>query len=325
MSRWALAAGVALALAAEVSPAVVANDSRAPDAVARGLGFVARQQRADGTFEAAGPRAAVTGLGVLAFLSAGQGPDAGAYGLPVRRAVDWLAGAVPGDGYVGRVDGSRMYGQAIVTLALAEAAGVEPDAANGRRDLTAVRRLVATTLDAQQPDGGWRPDRTGGDADAVLVGWTVVGLRAAADAGVVVPPDRLARATAYLMRCYRPDAGAFATRPGEAATTWATAMAVLAIPDGPGEAHRATAAAYVAAHPGDPAGRFAAVERWCATLAARRGDRPPADVARPVLTGQAADGGWPPGRGPDEADRAYTTVLAVLTLTAADGVLPAFR
>jgi hypothetical protein len=59
-------------------------------AIDRGLSFIQKRQKSDGSFDSAGPPRAVTGLAVLAFLSAGHTPEMGKYGLTLRRAVDHL-------------------------------------------------------------------------------------------------------------------------------------------------------------------------------------------------------------------------------------------
>jgi len=66
------------------------------------------------------------GLSLLAFLSSGNTADGGKYAATVRRATEFLLRQTPADRYFGGVDGSQMRGQAIVTLALAQAYGLSP-------------------------------------------------------------------------------------------------------------------------------------------------------------------------------------------------------
>src|SRR5204862_3091829 len=72
------------------------------DSLARALAFLAKEQNADGSFVADGPKIAVSGLALMSFLACGHAPDAGRYGNVVRTATDYLIKAVPEDGYVGR-------------------------------------------------------------------------------------------------------------------------------------------------------------------------------------------------------------------------------
>src|SRR5438874_11713416 len=109
----------ALALPAWSAPSITTRP--VDESLSRALAFLAKEQNADGSFASDGPKVAVTGLALMSFLACGHTPDVGRYGNVLRAATDYLSKAVPEDGYVGRVDGSRMYGQGIVTLALAEA------------------------------------------------------------------------------------------------------------------------------------------------------------------------------------------------------------
>ena len=91
-------------------------------------------------------------------------------------ALDWLVQQVPPDGYVGNGDGSRMYGQGIVTLALAEAYGVETDGVKRERLHAAITRALQVILKAQQVAkdpahaGGWRYEVNSPDSDLSLSG-----------------------------------------------------------------------------------------------------------------------------------------------------------
>src|SRR5258706_5129185 len=143
--------------------------------IARGLAYLARQQQGDGSFQNrelnaaagdnprfTGPKVALTGLSLMAYLATGRMADTGRHGLGVRNAIDYLVTACPEDGYFGKVDGSRMYGHAIATLALAEVYGMEADAAQRKRVRAALNRAVNVLLQAQNAKkedpyrGGWR-------------------------------------------------------------------------------------------------------------------------------------------------------------------------
>src|SRR5215211_2523956 len=79
----------------------------------RGLAYLARQQQADGSFQNnesgdpknpkfSGAKVPLTGLSLMAFLSAGRMPDTGRHGQVVRNAIDYLVKACPQDGYFGK-------------------------------------------------------------------------------------------------------------------------------------------------------------------------------------------------------------------------------
>jgi len=162
-------------------------------------------------------------------------PDMGRYGVAVRGAIDFLVSKVPDDGYVGSIDGSRMYGQAIVTLTLSEAYGVETAADKRRLERAALRKLVAVILKAQdvsKPEpygGGWRYEPTAVDSDISLSGWNALALRAAQEAGFDVPDSSLKRAAAFVARCYDPASNTFAYQPGGDHRLGATATGVLCL------------------------------------------------------------------------------------------------
>ena len=117
---------------------------RIDTAIVRGLEFLARNQNGDGSSMKDGPRIAVTALCVMSFLTSGHVPGDGRYGQDVRRGIDYIVAAFPQDGYVGRTDGSRMYGQGIITLTLAEAYGVERDPTRREK----LRKVLEKALDA---------------------------------------------------------------------------------------------------------------------------------------------------------------------------------
>src|SRR5437762_30892 len=141
-----------------------AGEVLSPDldgSIGRGLAYLARQQQADGSFQNrekggdagaprfGGPRVALTGLSLMAYLAAGRMPDTGKHGLVVRNAIDFLVKSCPDDGYYGKVDGSRMYGHAIATLALAEVYGMEADVPQRKRVRAALVKSVNALLAAQ--------------------------------------------------------------------------------------------------------------------------------------------------------------------------------
>ncbi len=176
--------------AAAADPAIGKLDESA----GRGLAYLASQQHEDGSFDAdlktgaadsLKPQLATTALSLLAFLAEGHMPDMGRYGVAVRGAVDFLISKVPDDGYVGSIDASRMYGQAIVTLALAEVYGVEAVPDKRRQERAALRKLLSVILKAQDASkgepyaGGWRYEPNAADSDISLSGWNALALRSA--------------------------------------------------------------------------------------------------------------------------------------------------
>jgi len=218
-------------LAADASPEIF--PPKLDDGIARGLSFLAKQQNPDGSFEGNGPRIATTALAMMSFLAAGQAPDVGLHGAVVRSAEDFLLSQAPADGYFGKVDGSRMYGQGIATLALAEVIGVEPDPARRAKLNAVVASAVKVILAAQdigKPEpfqGGWRYEPQSVDSDLSLSGWNALALRAAQNVGVDVPKDRAGRAVAFVLKCYNKEQKGFSYQAGQPASVAMTGVAAL--------------------------------------------------------------------------------------------------
>lgn len=321
--------------------ALAAGRARAADvpaeAIERGLGWLARSQRDDGSIGDIDQRTATTALALLAFLSNGHTPDVGRHGLAVRRALDFLVAAVPPGGYVGSTDGSRMYGQGIVTLALLEAMGVEPDPARRARQRDAAERMVAVLLRAQavaktpEHAGGWRYEPDAIDSDLSLSGWCLLSLRAAKNAGIGVPVEAVQRARAYVLRSFHPRQQGFAYTTGIDATASMTGVAVLALHllDGASLDETRAGERFLFENPVTLETRYPHYAAYYATQAAYQAGGSTwaavwANTRRLLLPLQQDDGGWPAGSA-DEPGRVYTTSLAILSLSVPNQLLPTYQ
>lgn len=177
----------------------------------------------------------MTGLALLAFLSAGHTPDVGRYGMVVRGAADYLVRQTPPDGYIGKIDDSRMYGQGIVALALAQAYGVQPVAEKRLAMRKSLERLVTVIIAAQsvkKPEalaGGWRYTPTAEDSDLCVTAWNALALLAAREAGLPVKQAAVHRATGFVERCYQPDQKTFGYQPGAAGSISMTGTGLLCL------------------------------------------------------------------------------------------------
>ena len=316
-------------------------------AVARATDYLAKQQNADGSFAGGEYKTAISGLSVMAFLACGHTPGAGRYGLVVRNAVDFLLAQSQPDGYYGKSHDKGMYDQGIITLALAEAYGVEPDEARRQRMHAELTKAVKVILDAQavhkaeKDAGGWRYKPDAPDSDLSLSGWNALALRAAQDAGIDVPKEAVRRAVGFVLRCYSGSDKGFSYQPGTAAQVGPTGIGLLGLYllDGAG-GHSAgannsgarpelsEAAKYLVAHPVNDATPFQYYAMYYAAQAANQaGGETWAAVFKAtstkLLAAQAKDGSWPKlGQEPGEA---YATSMAVLTLTVPYGLLPVYQ
>ncbi len=336
--RLIVVAALLVVLTPIPAPAAEEAPAEVDAAISRGLAFLAKRQRPDGLFAADGPRLATGGLALLAFLSNGHTPDIGLYGGVVRKTVDALVAAIPPDGYIGKVDGGRMYGQGIVALALAEAYGVEPDPARREAILAATRRLLGVILSAQSIPkdaahaGGWRYDPTSADSDLSLSGWNALALGAARDIGLDIPADAAGRAADFIRRCHRPDPGGYAYQPGQQPSAAMTGVAIVCLHllDPRADAKLPDAGKLPDALAVGPDSRFAYYGFYYSTHAARLigGDTWTAVWRRTregLLPRQRPDGDWPASSTREEPADVYPTAMAILSLSAPTTMLPIHR
>ncbi|HSI34377.1 MAG: prenyltransferase/squalene oxidase repeat-containing protein [Phycisphaerae bacterium] len=328
------------------NPAAEELSPQLDGAIARGLAYLAKQQQGDGSFQNrtgkdsfAGPKVALTGLAVMAYLSAGRTPDAGKHALVVRNAIDYLVKVSPEDGYFGKVDGSRMYGHAIATLALAEAAGMEVDEKQRAKVRAALVRATAVLIKAQKTQrsnesfrGGWRYEVEVPDSDLSVSSWCVLALRAAHNAGVDVPRESADRAAEFVLRCYDKEKRGFAYQPGAEPSVTMTGAGVLslALLDRAGRREVDLGATFLIDHPVTEQTEYAYYARYYAAQAAfqvadERWPRVWKRTQDGLLKLQEKDGGWPGGRTEGEKGQTYTTALSVLTLGIPLRLLPAYQ
>jgi hypothetical protein len=343
MTRPPTLLALLLALVALAVPAARAGAQEQPPmpdnldaSIARGVEYLSKRQNADGSFGGEENRLAVSGLSVMAFLACGHTPGAGRYGLVVRGGVDYLLSQSQADGYYGKSHDKGMYDQGIVTLALAEAFGVEPDEARRRRMFDELTKAVKVIIDAQalqKPDphvGGWRYKPDARDSDISLSGWNALALRAARDVGIEVPKEAVEKAVGFLLKCYNAGEKGFSYQPGGGAQVGPTGIGVLGLYllDGPSRPELADAANYLAAHPVNDGVPFQYYSMYYVSQAAYQAGGPTwAAVAKATMgrlvAAQAADGSWP--KIGQEPGPTYSTAMAVLTLSVPYRLLPVYQ
>lgn len=193
------------------APSQVRGDELTPrqqKAVEAGLAYLASRQARNGSLGAgygsSGGHAGITGLGGLAFMSAGNLPGRGRYGDNVRRAMEFVMASCQESGVIAS-DNTHgvMYGHGFATLFLAEVYGMSPDDRLKEKLQKAVKLIQKT----QNHEGGWRYTPAPIDADISVTICQVMALRAARDAGIKVEKNTIDMAIQYVRRCQCPDGG----------------------------------------------------------------------------------------------------------------------
>ena len=218
--------GVVLALGPHALRAQQGVDS----AVRRATDYLILKQDTRGAILESRPNeTAMTALALLAMAAVGHQPtEEGKYGDAFRKALQFVLkeDRQDKDGYFGSADGSRMYGHGIVTLLLAELAGMGGDPeVNGvlRKRCQAGVDLILraqSTVKAKGQEGGWRYSPKASDSDLSVTVWQLMALRAAKNSGFDVPGTAVEQAVSYIKRLHT--SKIFAYQAG-AQSNWATA------------------------------------------------------------------------------------------------------
>jgi hypothetical protein len=200
----------ALMLAALAAPLARADEMSAEQrkAVQKGLEYLAKNQHKDGHWEAFSGQYPVTMTGIsgMALLMEGSTIREGKYKDNIRRAVDWLMSHSMPNGMLGNPNipgeaGRYMYGHGFATLFLACVVGEEEEGDRRRRLVDILERACKFSHAAQTNRGGWGyvSAREGSNFDEGSVTITQVqALRAARNAGIIVPQEAIKMAQKYL-------------------------------------------------------------------------------------------------------------------------------
>ncbi len=298
-------------------------------AVERALAYLAAKQSADGRWVSAQytSECGITGLCILAFLSAGHQPDRGKYGKVLSKAVDYLLRNVQPNGLIydtsGRA-GPPMYGHGFATLALAEVYGMTK-----RTDLKEkVERAVRLILSCQNSEGGWRYQPRVADADISVVICQVMALRAAYNAGITVPPETVQSAIAFVKRCANNPDGGFSYmpyRPGSGTARTGAGVLSLIVCGEPNVEQVKNGLEYLLRSPPDIRGQHHFYALYYCTQAMYQAGgkywRQWFPRMRDYLVRtQSAEGSWY-----DSPGEAYATAMGVLALQVPAALLPIYQ
>lgn len=206
---------------------------RLGETVDRALGFLAKHQHPDGSFESpAYGQPGVTSLCVMAFLSRGHLPGQGPHGEKLNRAVDFVLQSQRADGLISYVHSrpsrqvnnaghhpymAALYNHGISGLMLSEVYGMS-GLGEQERIRQSILKAIKFTRDNQlsynrRPDeqGGWRylGRHRRNNSDVSVTSWQLMFLRSARNAEFDVPEKYVDEATAFIKRCFNDDEGAF--------------------------------------------------------------------------------------------------------------------
>lgn len=317
----------------------LAAEDPVDQAINRGLLWLRAVQNPNGAFQAGANSTAITGLGLLAHLSAGITPREAQAGPALLKAIQFILDAQDQTGYFGWRDGSRMYGHGISTLALSQVLGMTPTPALDERIRAALERAVRLTVAAAKvtkapvSQGGWRYEPMEQSSDLSLSGWQMMSLHACAQMGIVVPTETIEAACAFGMRLTTADGQVGYAAPGEDHPALrGLALLCFAFARQDEQPAAKAVAERIRAHPAQWQGPFLFYRIYydAIGLARVRPDlwatyRP--GLERLLLSHQHEEGYWlsPPGDNESQVGRAYLTSMAVLTLAVERQVLPAHQ
>jgi hypothetical protein len=181
-------------------------------AIDKGLDYLVGSQADDGSWITGGGEAypvAMTGLAGTALLAHGDSPTRGRYSRTVQGAVEYLVRCATPTGLItgpNQDNGQPMHGHGFALMFLACVYGMITKESLRRQVAEAVRKGVTLTSQGQSPQGGWTYVPGSGDEGSVTV-TQVQALRAAHNAGFLVPRAVIEEAGKYLEKCRTPEGG----------------------------------------------------------------------------------------------------------------------
>lgn len=192
--------------------------AKAEEAIDRGLSFLNSHSSRDGSFGTGGynGNVAVTSLAAMAFMAHGDMPNRGTNGLIITNALKYVLSQENRDGihpgFLHNPNASPhgpMYGHGFATLFLAEASGMVHNRELRDRLDKKLHAAVKLILEGQNPDGGWRYMPGSRDADISVTICQIMALRAARNAGIYVPKNKVDKCVEYVKACQDPFGGYF--------------------------------------------------------------------------------------------------------------------
>lgn len=301
--------------------------------------LVSKQDPRGAILESRSNETTMTALALLAMAAVGHQPtEEGKYGDAFRKALQFVIREDRQDkeGYFGSADGSRMYGHGIVTLTLAELAGMGGDSGINRDLRKRCQAGVDLILRSQNAakvkgqEGGWRYNPKSNDADLSVTVWQLMALRAAKNSGFDVPGTAIEQAVRYIKSLHNERIFAYQKN---AHSNWATASEGLLALQVCGEYESPEVlktADWLLKNPPKVSDYFFyGLYYYAQGMYQRGGDHAEAaaqHVAELLLPLQDADGSWKSaGNGSEGSLRIYRTSMAMLSLAVKYHYLPIYQ
>jgi hypothetical protein len=180
------------------------------EAIDRGLAYLQLHAGRDGSFGTGQytGNTAVTSLAAMAFMAHGDMPNRGPYGRIISNALQFVLRQENRDGlHPGFLHNPSfpshgpMYGHGFATLFLAEATGMVHDKELRSQLDKKLHAAVKLILDSQNPEGGWRYMPGSREADISVTICQIMALRAARNAGIYVPKNKVDKCVEYVKGC----------------------------------------------------------------------------------------------------------------------------
>jgi hypothetical protein len=212
-------------------------------AIEKGLEYLARTQRADGSWLNSGSYGSypgvMTSLAGMALMANGSTPETGKYAKNVRKAMMYIiaSGEATTDGMLAGAgsEGRSMYGHGFAMLFLSQCYGMDMDKETGDRIRKVLDRAVLLTAQSQSDlgpqlkhAGGWiyTPDQHSDEGSVTVT--QLQALRGCRNVGIKVPKSTIERAVAYLKACQQPDGGICYSYASQGSSTPAISAAGIA-------------------------------------------------------------------------------------------------
>ena len=221
--------------------------------IERALAWLAKQQEADGSFDAPGTaQPAATSFAIMAYLSKGHLPGEGPYGKQIDKAIDYVLGMQQSNGLLasgsdgptvsvetqfqgGTIPASSKtanYNHAIAGLMLTEVYGTTDRVRAAKLKPAIVKALNFSRRVQTQPKaspldkGGWRylNSSSYGDSDLSVTSWQLMFFRSARNAEFTVPKEFVDDAIGYVLRCWHDPQGIFYYKQTGSDQRWSRGM-----------------------------------------------------------------------------------------------------